>query len=46
MIYTLVTQHQSDVLRLTLMNLSRRLERESDGLYGLRVFTWSCTQQL
>jgi hypothetical protein len=46
MIYTVVTQQQSDVLGPTLMNLSQRLEAESNGMHGLRVFTWPCTQQV
>jgi hypothetical protein len=44
MIYCVVPADKRDLLATALGNFSHALEHNSQGLYGLHVFTWSCQQ--
>ncbi|HEX8966715.1 MAG TPA: hypothetical protein VF937_02475 [Chloroflexota bacterium] len=43
-IFTVVTDDQAAALSTALTNYSHRLEGDSQGLYGVHVFTWPCRQ--
>jgi hypothetical protein len=43
-IFTVVDGEQAAALSTALVNFNALLEQRSHGFYGVRVFTWGCTQ--
>jgi hypothetical protein len=43
-IFTVVGGEQSGALSSALIHFNALLEQRSHGFYGVRVFTWECTQ--